>query len=124
MQVIDITDPASPSPVADVTDGTDYPELDGANGITTHTIGSRHYALVAAQIDDGVQIIEMLTNVPPAFAHDEVTFTVEENATSGAVGTVSAIDSADDMAYSPTRWEAPTRPPSTATSASTPPPGR
>ena len=101
VQVIDITDPASPSPVADVTDGTDYPELDGANGIVTHTIGSRHYALVAAQIDDGVQIIEMLTNIPPAFVYDEVTFTVEENATSGTVGTVSAIDSADDtLTYS------------------------
>ena len=36
-------------PAADVTDGAGgYTELDGARGITTHTIGSSHYALVAS----------------------------------------------------------------------------
>ena len=30
VQIIDISDPATPSAVASVTDGTDYPALDGA----------------------------------------------------------------------------------------------
>ena len=35
---------------------------------------------------------EVVTNPPPVFAHDTVTFTVNENATAGIVGTVTAID--------------------------------
>ena len=66
VQIIDITDPASPSPVASVTDGADYPELDGARGIATHTIGGKHYALVAARADDGVQIIDITTPAIPS----------------------------------------------------------
>ena len=50
VQIIDITDPASPTPVANLTDGTAYPELSGAASITTAQIGpsNHHYALVAA----------------------------------------------------------------------------
>ena len=100
VQIIDITDPASPSPVADATDGADYPELDGAAAITTHTIGEKHYALVASEDDSGVQIIELRTNLPPTFSDATVTFTVDENATSGLVGTVTATDPGDSVTYS------------------------
>ena len=34
----------------------------------------------------------VLTNPPPVFADDSVTFTVDENATTGMVGTVTAVD--------------------------------
>ena len=100
VQIIDITDPASPSPVADATDGADYPELDGAAAITTHTIGEKHYALVASEDDSGVQIIELRTNIPPTFSDTTLTFTVDENATSGLVGTVTATDPGDSVTYS------------------------
>ena len=97
MQIIDITDPTSPAPVAAVTDGVGgYSELDGPFGVTVHIIGNRHYALVASVRDDGVQIVELLTNFSPEFADDDVTFTVVESATSGTVGTVTATDTAGE----------------------------
>ena len=59
VQIINITDPGNPSPVASLTDGTTYPELKGADSITTARIDGSHYALVASYIDDGVQIINI-----------------------------------------------------------------
>ena len=66
VQIIDITDPENPSAVAAITDGSTYTELDGAFSITTHTVGSSHYALVAAYNDDGVQIIDITTPASPS----------------------------------------------------------
>ena len=58
VQIIDITNPASPQPVASIADDVDgFDMLAGAHGITTVTIDSSLYALVAAQTDGGVQII-------------------------------------------------------------------
>ena len=65
VQIINITDPASPLPVANVTDGTTYPELLGANSITTTQIGTSHYALVASFSDHGVQIINITDPASP-----------------------------------------------------------
>ena len=49
VQIIDITNPNSPTPVSSITDGVDgYTELRGAFSITTTTIGSSTYALVAS----------------------------------------------------------------------------
>ena len=59
VQIIDITNPDNPTPASAVTDGSNYQELRGAYSITTTTIGSSTYALVAAQTDDGVQIIDI-----------------------------------------------------------------
>ena len=65
VQIINITDPSSPTAVASVTDcdvdctATDYPVLEGAISVTTTTIDSRHYALVASSTDSGVQIIDI-----------------------------------------------------------------
>jgi hypothetical protein len=66
VQIIDITDPASPQPTASVTDGDGgFNELAGAWGITTVTIDSSVYALVAAYYDDGVQIIDITNPASP-----------------------------------------------------------
>ena len=60
LQIIDITDPENPSPTASVTDGVDgFGELDGATSVDTVVIGGSTYALVAAELDDGLQIINI-----------------------------------------------------------------
>ena len=66
VQIINITDPARPSPVAALTDSRAYPELKGAASITTTQIGSSHYALVASIYDDGVQIINITDPARPS----------------------------------------------------------
>ena len=72
VQIIDITDPASPVPVASFGDGDRvdgvskaFDELKGANGITTVTIGTGTYALVTAYDDDGVQIVNITDPANP-----------------------------------------------------------
>ena len=65
VQIIDITDPAHPLPVAALTDGQAYTELEGATSITTTQIGDSHYALVASIHDDGVQIIDITDPAHP-----------------------------------------------------------
>ncbi len=66
IQIIDITDPINPAPVAAITDGDGgFTELLGAHGITTVKIGAKIYALVAADRDDGVQIIDISTPSTP-----------------------------------------------------------
>jgi len=42
-----------------------FDELNGARGITTVTVGSSIYALVASQFDDGAQIIEITNPESP-----------------------------------------------------------
>ena len=57
---MDITTPSDPKPVSDFDDGdTGFTTLSGAQYITTTTIGSSTYALVAANRDNGVQIIDI-----------------------------------------------------------------
>ena len=60
MQVIDITQPDDPLPVAAITDGMGgFTELAGADAITTYDISNRTYAVVAGSYDYGVQIIDI-----------------------------------------------------------------
>ena len=60
VQVVDITDPASPVPVAGLTDGVGgFTELDGAWDVAIAEISDRTYAVVAAYLDDGIQIIDI-----------------------------------------------------------------
>ena len=59
VQIINITDPYNPINASSITDGTRYPELQGAHSITTATIRGSTYALVASYIDNGVQIINI-----------------------------------------------------------------
>jgi hypothetical protein len=67
IQVINVTDPASPVTVASATDGEGgFDELDGAHGIATITIDSSTYALVASLHDDGVQMINVTDPSDPS----------------------------------------------------------
>ena len=66
VQIIDITNPRNPTPVSTITDGVDgYTELRGASSITTTTIGSSTYALVASSDDSGIQIIDITDPTDP-----------------------------------------------------------
>ena len=73
VQIIDITDPANPAAVSSVTDGAGgFDTLNGASSVDTATIGNRHYALVAAFFDDGVQIIDITDPANPVAASKAV----------------------------------------------------
>ena len=65
VQIIDITTPSAPISVANITDNTEFDELDGARSVTTTQIGGNHYALVASEYDGGVQIIDINTPSNP-----------------------------------------------------------
>ena len=67
IQIIDITNPASPAAVSAVSDEENgFTALDGARGITTAVIGGSTYALAASYFDDGVQIIDITDPTSPA----------------------------------------------------------
>ena len=64
VQIIDVTNPTNPVPVSSVNDGNtrggvQLKELKGANDIITIEISSKVYALVTADGDNGVQIIDI-----------------------------------------------------------------
>ncbi len=64
VQIIDITDPHNIFPTASVTDSGSL-RLDNPRSVAVHTIGGRHYAAVASQADDGVQIIDVTNPYNP-----------------------------------------------------------
>ena len=68
IQIIDITNPASPTAVSSVSDGGIFDTLDGAFGITTVQIGASTYALVASITDNGIQIIDITNPASPTAA--------------------------------------------------------
>ena len=94
IQIIDITDPASPTAVSAVSDEENgFTELDGARGITTTVIGDGTYALVASFDDDGIQIIDITDPASPtavsAVSDEEGGFTALDGAyavTTAAIG--------------------------------------
>ena len=54
VQIIDITDPYNPNATSSITDGSgNFTTLQGPRSITTATIDSSTYALVASETDDG-----------------------------------------------------------------------
>ena len=66
VQIMDITDPAHPSPVSAAFDGSGgFSALDGANGMDVFGVGDRTYAMVASFGDDGVQIMDITDPVHP-----------------------------------------------------------
>ena len=66
IQVIDVTDPARPLPVATMVDGQDgFDALGGAHGVALATIGERTYALAAASDDGAVQVIDITDPIAP-----------------------------------------------------------
>ena len=76
VQIISLADPANPTAVGSIED-TRALELDGAVSIDVITISGGNYAAVAAQEDDGVQIINLadpanptaLTNIDDSFIY-------------------------------------------------------
>ena len=65
IQIIDITDPASPAAVATVRNG-DGIELEGALGFAVHEDGDSSYAVVAAHFGHAIQIIDITDPASPA----------------------------------------------------------
>ena len=71
VQIIDITDPSNPIPASAITDGEDgYTTLSYATSITTVTLDSSTFALVAGRNDNGIQIVNITDpyNPTPASA--------------------------------------------------------
>jgi hypothetical protein len=66
MEIIDISDPTSPTSVGRLgeADDTDR-ELDGAKGIAIETINGTPYAIVGATYDDGIEIIDISDPTSP-----------------------------------------------------------
>ena len=68
MEIIDISDPSSPTSVGRVVDGTDTGRctvangekcLDNANGNAITTIDGSTYAIIVGTLDDGIEIIDI-----------------------------------------------------------------
>ena len=66
IQIIDITDPAAPTPVSSVFDSQPGFALKEAVDIRAATIFGRTYALVASWLDDAIQIIDITDPANPA----------------------------------------------------------
>jgi hypothetical protein len=64
IEIIDISDPTSPTSVGRVADD-DTKLLDGANGSAIATIGGSTYAIIAATCDDGIEIIDISDPTSP-----------------------------------------------------------
>ena len=67
VHILDVTDPANPSPVAMLLDGKDgFEALNGAYGIALVAMDGRTYALVAASDDNAVQILDVTDPADPS----------------------------------------------------------
>ena len=103
VQILDVTDPLHIVPagnIADIGNNNDDLELNRAQGITTFTSGDHTYAAVAANEDDGVQIIRI--DIPPdtilladAFVTTWRTTSEDESITLPLVGTDITINWGD-----------------------------
>ncbi len=73
VSLIDVTDPYNPVAAASIRDGQNgASELDEANAVATYSADGRHFIVVAAISDNGVQILEIKTRantgvLDPAF---------------------------------------------------------
>ena len=95
VQIINITDPYNPIAASAITNGTDnYTRLGHPYDITAVTINSSTFALVAAILDNGVQIIDITDpyNPTPEFAitNDKDGYTALHGATSITTVTIDS----------------------------------
>ena len=96
VQIINITDPSRPSAVVGITDcdigciDTDYPVLKNAVSVTTTTIDTSHYALVASNSlsDNGVQIINITDPSRPSAVVGITNYTAIQGASSVTTTTI------------------------------------
>ena len=71
IEIIDISDPTSPSSTGRITDRDDSArELEGANGVAITTIGSSTYAVITGTTDDGISIIDISTPSSPVYVSE------------------------------------------------------
>jgi len=71
IEIIDISDPTSPSSTGRITDRDDSArELEGANGVAITTIGGSTYAVVTGTLDDGISIIDISTPSSPVYVSE------------------------------------------------------
>ena len=88
VQILDITDPTDPVPVAAIFDNTDgYLALRGATDIEVAPVADRIIAAVSGALDDAVQFIDVTDPTNPAPLH----------AVFDGSGGHSALDGADDV---------------------------
>ena len=90
VQIIDITDPMSPLPVAAIFDepeGGSFDSLDGANDVEIVEISGSIYALVASRGDDAVQIIDVTVPAAP----------IPDTSIIDNQGSFDALDGASDI---------------------------
>eukprot|EP01043_Picozoa_sp_COSAG02_P013397 COSAG02_NODE_535_length_20660_cov_37.561111_6_plen_591_part_01 len=67
IQIVNISDPSAPVAVGSATDGVGgFTELDGACAVSTFVVGGGTYAIVAANVDDGIQIVNISDPSAPA----------------------------------------------------------
>ena len=74
VQILNITNPNRIIPVDNISDN-DTLELAGLRHIEIYTIGAKSYAIVPAETDDGIQILE-LNLIPTADAGKNKTVTI------------------------------------------------
>ena len=99
VQILNVTDPYDITAAGSITD-TDATalELEGAGRIATFTSGGSTYAAVASYLDDGVQILRLVSGVPPPAVNSSPTVeagpdqTVDEGDTVTLSGTASDSD--------------------------------
>ena len=67
VQVIDLSDPTDPTPVASATDGANGFKLNGAHGVDSFVIGAKTYVIVScegtpgnAEFPGSIQVIELV----------------------------------------------------------------
>ena len=94
VQIINITNPNRITPVDNISDDTTL-ELAGPRHIETYTIDTKNYAIVPANTDDGIQILE-LNLTPTADAGKNKTVTIGRTVTLD--GSASIDDG--DLTYS------------------------
>ena len=85
-------------PISDISDGPLFPELQGASDVTAVEINNRHYAVVVARTDNGVQIIDITDPYAPS-AVASITDGTDYPELEGA-GKVEVIESQTDS----TQW--------------------
>ena len=87
VQIMDITDPAQPTPVSAALDGSDFMALETANCVEVFGMGGSTYAVVTASGEDGMQIMDITNPAHPAPA----------SAAFDGMGGFRALDAADDV---------------------------
>ena len=104
-QIMDVTDPARPTPVSAARDGVGgFTTLDGAHDVAVFGSGNRTYAIVTGDNDDGVQIMDVTdpaSPVPVSAARDGLN---EFRALNGATN-VAAFKSGDRTYAIVTAWD-------------------